>query len=71
MPDITSIALMEAWRQLEVGRKRILTGDGVRINLCCGSSKDFVRRRRIYWVGRFKCSLPKRPCRPIRRNMLP
>eukprot|EP00969_Alexandrium_andersonii_P183204 8094916-Alexandrium_andersonii.AAC.1 len=25
----------------------------------------------MYWVGRFKCSLPKRPCRPIHRNMLP
>eukprot|EP00969_Alexandrium_andersonii_P095251 4207430-Alexandrium_andersonii.AAC.1 len=71
MPELTSIALVEAWRRLETGRKRVLTGDWVRINLCCGSAKDFARRRRMCWIGRFQCSLPKRPCRPIHRNMLP
>eukprot|EP00969_Alexandrium_andersonii_P187082 8267019-Alexandrium_andersonii.AAC.1 len=24
-----------------------------------------------YWVARFKRSLPRRPCRPLHRNMLP
>eukprot|EP00969_Alexandrium_andersonii_P111920 4943482-Alexandrium_andersonii.AAC.1 len=65
------IAIMEAWRQLAYKMKGILIGEGVRVDLCCGAREEFLAYRRACWVARFKCSLPKRPRRPIRRNMLP
>eukprot|EP00969_Alexandrium_andersonii_P089248 3939964-Alexandrium_andersonii.AAC.1 len=71
MPEFTFIALTEAWRRLEGGPKHVLTRNGIRIDLCRGSAREFEQYRRLYWVARFRCSLPRRPCRPCRRNMLP
>eukprot|EP00969_Alexandrium_andersonii_P210291 9289661-Alexandrium_andersonii.AAC.1 len=49
----------------------MIAQDGIRIDLSCGSAREFEQYRRLYWVARFRCSLPRRPCRPFRRNMLP
>eukprot|EP00969_Alexandrium_andersonii_P060585 2667752-Alexandrium_andersonii.AAC.1 len=71
MPEFTFIALTEAWRRLEVGPTSEFARGRIRIGLCCGSSREFEQYRRLYRVARYKCSLPRRPCRPLRKNMLP
>eukprot|EP00969_Alexandrium_andersonii_P199286 8800390-Alexandrium_andersonii.AAC.1 len=63
--------MTEAWRKLEDGPKRVLAREGIRIDLCCGPSREFEQYRRLYWVARSKCSLPRRPRRPFHKNMTP
>eukprot|EP00969_Alexandrium_andersonii_P272885 12062164-Alexandrium_andersonii.AAC.1 len=65
------MAISEAWRRLGPADKGPYSRGRARVELCCGSVKDFEQYRRLCWVARFKCSLPKRPCLPIHRNMLP
>eukprot|EP00969_Alexandrium_andersonii_P129615 5729151-Alexandrium_andersonii.AAC.1 len=71
MPELTFVALMGARKRLGNDYKGTLLGDGVRIDLCCGSHADFLKYRRNYWIARYKCALPKRPRRGIHWNMLP